>query len=43
LSKRPPQIITKIEKVVERVECIPEDYEEIKLRLLYITTDYENL
>ena len=30
LQKRPPQVITKVEKVVEHVEVIPSDYEYYK-------------
>ena len=30
LVRRPPQVITKVEKVVEKVEVIPSDYEFIK-------------
>jgi len=33
LKRKPPQVVTKVEKVVEKVEVIPDDYEEIKFRL----------
>jgi hypothetical protein len=31
LRKRPAQVITKVERVVDRVEVIPHDYEELKI------------
>jgi len=43
LKRRPPQVITKVEKVVEHVEVIPHDYEEIKYHLTHLTEEYEKL
>ena len=41
--RRPAHVITKLEKVVEKVEVLPHDYEEIKFHLEQLSNEYEIL
>jgi len=42
-KRRAPQVITKVEKVVEKVEVIPHDYDEIKFHLEHLSIEYDAL